>query len=214
MSIKLPRGPVNVDFDEIIANDPLGEFFVWWQAATATAIRALRRCLVKAQTENDLQQFLSEHPLLLATQMGGGHGRWVIPKQRLGCEYVTDFVVGERSSIGFEWHAVALESPKVRMFTKAGNPTKELTHAISQIQRWRAWLQQNQNYASRSRIDSGLGLTDIASNLPGLILIGRRADQTDETNSLRRQMVNDLRIRIHSYDQLFGSGALVNLSKR
>ena len=146
--------------------------------------------------------------------MGGGHGRWVIPKKRFGCEYVTDFLIGEKSSIGFEWYAIELESPKAKMFTKAGNPSKTLTHAIRQIQDWRRWLQLNQNYASRPRNESGLGLTDITADLPGLILIGRQANIDESSNGLRRQMVTDSRIKIHSYDWLLGSGGLFEPSAR
>lgn len=140
--------------------------------------------------------------MLLAHQLGGGHGRWVIPKVRLGSQHVTDFILGEKSSIGFEWHAVELESPRAKMFTKIGNPTAALTHAIRQIQDWRAWLQRNQNYAARPKNESGLGLTDIAPTLPGFIFIGRRADISDGTKELRKQMSHDLNIRIHSYDFL------------
>jgi len=137
--------------------------------------------------------------------LGGGHGRWVIPTKRLGSEYITDFVIGERSSLGFEWQAVELESPAAPLFTKAGDPTKQLTHAIRQIQDWRVWLQRNQNYAARSKAEGGLGLTDIVADVPGLILIGRRAAVDPETQERRRQMSNDLQIDIHTYDFLLDS---------
>lgn len=74
--------------------------------------------------------------MLLAQIVGGGHGRWVIPRQRLGAEHVTDFLVGEKSSIGFEWLAVELESPKARMSRKSGDPTQTLNHAVRQITDW------------------------------------------------------------------------------
>ncbi|HYJ86644.1 MAG TPA: hypothetical protein VEW46_11350 [Pyrinomonadaceae bacterium] len=64
------------------------------------------------------------------------------------------------------------------------------------------------NYAAIPRIEGGLGLTDITANLPGLILIGRRKDIDESTKERRRQMANDLRIRIHSYDWLFSQGGL------
>lgn len=150
--------------------------------------------------------------MLLAVQLGGGHGRWVIPKKRLGSEHVTDFIIGEKSSIGFEWYAVELEGPKAKMFTKAGNPTQVLTHAMRQIHDWRAWLQTNQNYAARPRKAGGLGLSDITTDLPGLILIGRRADIDESTNRRRRQMMQDSRIKIHSYDWLLDSGGLFESS--
>ncbi|MCJ7484688.1 MAG: DUF4263 domain-containing protein [Candidatus Aminicenantes bacterium] len=161
--------------------------------------------LKSANNEHDIHSYLQNNPILLIQHLGGGHGRWVIPKLRLGAEHVTDFIIGHRHSYGFEWQALELESPKARMFTKSGDPTMQLTHAIRQIQDWRAWLQRNQDYAARTRSEHGLGLTDIVAAIPGLILIGRRIDIDPTSNDRRRQMANDLNIQIHSYDFLLSS---------
>jgi hypothetical protein len=80
---------------------------------------------------------------------------------------------------------------------------------MRQISDWRSWLERNQPYASRLRTKHGLGLTDISPRLPALILIGRTSDIADSSNERRRQMMNESRIQIHSYDWLAGSqGAL------
>lgn len=191
---------------DALKDDPLKDYFVWWLKVTVRHANALERCLDAATREEDVQAFLAANPMLLIQHLGGGHGRYVIPKKKLGSEYVTDFVIGERHSGGYEWQAVELESPKARMFTKKGDPTKELNHAIKQIHDWRAWLEKNQNYAANSRTAQGLGLTDIISNLPGLILIGRRSSDDEKWRSLRRQMANTLNIRIHSFDFLVDNG--------
>ena len=214
MSIVLPKYPTAPDIEEIIKNDPLGEFFVWWKDLPLRYENDFEKCLSSAKSENELQKYLSSNPYVLAVQLGGGHGRWVIPKKRLGAEHVPDFMVAEKSSVGFEWYAVELESPHVKMFTKSGNPTHQLTHAIRQIQDWRVWLEHNRNYASRPRKESGLGLTDITANVDALILIGRQADINDSSNNLRRRMIKETRIKIHSYDWLLGAGGLTNLPKR
>lgn len=93
--------------------------------------------------------------------------------------------------------------------------TQYLNHAIRQITDWRAWLKSNQAYASRPRSENGLGLTNIDSNIKGLILIGRRATIDSETNARRRQLVQDMNIEIHSYDYLLESlkGRLISLKK-
>jgi len=191
-----------------LEDDPLRDYHVWWMKVTMRHANALENCLAAATREENVQAFLTANHMLLIQHLGGGHGRYVIPKQKLGAEYVTDFVIGESHSGGFEWQAVELESPKARMFTKAGNPTKELSHAIKQIQDWRAWLVRNQNYAERPFTEQGLGLTDIIPNLPGLILIGRRSDEAAKWKSLRRQMTNDLNIRIQSFDFLVDNGRM------
>ncbi len=192
--------------EQLLAITPMPEYFVWWFDIEDADVHAFACRLEIAQSEQDLQSFLEENPMLLIQHLGGGHGRWVVPRQRLGAEHVTDFMIGERHSLGFEWQAVELESPKATMFTRSGDPSHHLTHAIRQIQDWRAWLLRNQNYAARSREESGLGLTDIVANVPGLILIGRRDAVDERTRDRRRQMSNDLGIKIHSYDFLLDAG--------
>jgi hypothetical protein len=214
MATNLPSLRTPSDIREIIREDPLGEFFVWWMEPPLNYRSDFEQCLASARNENDLQKDLSSNPYVLATQLGGGQGRWAIPKKRLGAEYVPDFLIAERSSMGFEWYAVELESPKVKMFTKSGDPTHQLTHAMRQIDDWRAWLQTNQNYAARPQSEGGLGLTDISANLDGLILIGRASFTDESTNSRRREMARRSRVRIHSYDWLLGSGQLTNLPVR
>ncbi len=188
--------------DNVLNGDPLRDFFVWWDDIQCVDIKALKKTLESANKEEDLQKILTKKPILLVQHLGGGHGRWVLPKKKLGAEYVTDFIIGEKHSFGFDWVAVELESPKNKMFTSKGDPTKELIHAIRQIQDWRSWLKSNRDYATRDRNRKGLGLTDIDSNVPGLILIGRRGEINKSTDELRRQMVQDLNITIHTYDFL------------
>ncbi|MFC1805789.1 Shedu anti-phage system protein SduA domain-containing protein [Planctomycetota bacterium] len=158
-----------------------------------------------------MQRYFEDHPEFLVQVLGGGHGRWVIPQKRLGSEHVTDFLLGERHSFGYEWLAVELESPKRRMFNRSGDPSATLTHAIRQIHDWRGWLKRNQPYASRPREESGLGLPDIDCNVTGLVLIGRRDDVDPSTNELRRQMVTDLRIQIHSYDYVLDPSPAIGI---
>ncbi|MCB9915236.1 MAG: DUF4263 domain-containing protein [Planctomycetes bacterium] len=194
--------PVRVSREEIVKDDPLGEFHVWWDDVSAGHVERFKRALDNATREADLQRALEAEPMLLVQNLTGGHGRWVIPLQRLGAEYVTDFVVGQKDSMGFSWTAIELESPLVPMFTKQGDPSHQLTHAIRQVQDWRTWLKTNQNYAARSRAENGLGLTHISPSLEGLILIGRRVALDEATNPRRRQMCEDLNIQIHTYDWL------------
>lgn len=192
--------------DELLAElrlaDPLSDYFTRWDRIRPEDVERLKSALDNAKREEDIQQFLQTHPQFLIQHLGGGHGRWVIPKQKLGAEHVTDFLVAEKHSFGHEWQAIELESPLKQMFNKNGDPSQHLNHAIRQIQDWRAWLTTNQNYASRLKTESGLGLTNITSNVQGLILIGRRATLTQRSTELRRQMVSCLNIRIHTYDYL------------
>lgn len=187
------------------AGDPLRDFHTWWDGVLEEDVSTLRATLDNAVREEDVQQFLQANPKFLIQHLGGGHGRWVIPKARLGSEHVTDFLIAEKHSIGYEWQAVELESPKRPMFNKSGDPSQHLNHAIRQITDWRAWLKANQAYASRSRDEGGLGLTDIDANVRGVILIDRRTNLDPSTAARRRQMVQDLNIQIHTFDYLISA---------
>ena len=200
--MELPKFKRAKPREQIIADDPLGEFLVFWKDIRSTDADALEAKLDSAKNEREMQSYLEEHPLLLIQHLGGGHGRWVIPQQKLGVQFVTDFVIAEKSSIGYEWVAVEIESPAAQVFTKKGDPSATLNHAIRQISDWRAWLKKNQNYAARSRGENGLGLTDIDSDIPGLIIIGREKTLDPNTRELRRQLGGNLNIKIHTYDWL------------
>jgi hypothetical protein len=189
-------------FEELRRSDPWGQHLVLWDEIASHDVTRLKNGLDAARREEDIQQLLQLNPKFLIQHLGGGHGRWVIPKQRLGAEHVTDFLIGEKHSFGYEWQAVELESPLKPMFNKNGDPSQHLNHAVRQIQDWRTWLLANQSYASRSKSDQGLGLTHINGNVRGLILIGRRNNLPGGTIERRRQMAHDLNIRIHTYDYL------------
>lgn len=178
------------------------EHFVWWDTIEAKDVDELEQQLCSATNERTMQEYLGLRPLLLIQHLGGGHGRWVLPQKSLGSEFRTDFVVGHKHSFGYEWEVIEIESPTAKPFTKSGDFSRELTHAIRQIVDWRAWLKRNQNYAARRKEEQGLGLLDIDSNVPGVIIIGRKSEIDEGTNDRRRQLVQDSNITIHSYDWL------------
>lgn len=198
---KIQFRPASEAFAEELAKDPLRDFYTRWDTITAEDVAALRTALERASREEDIQAFLRAHPLLLIQHLGGGHGRWVLPKPRLGSHYVPDFIIGDRDSGGRRWIAVELESPLRPMFTKGGDPSRYLSRAIRQILEWRSWLTANRAYAIAPRDADGLGLEDIDSELSGLIIIGRRG-LGPNPRGLRRRLERDHRIEIHSHDWL------------
>lgn len=184
------------------AADPLRDFFVLWDEVTRRDVQRLRQALGEARVEADMQAFLAQHPELLIQHLGGGHGRWVLPQKRLGSEHVPDFIIGEQHSGGHFWTAVELEGPQRPMFTRSGDPSRYLWHAIRQVVDWRVWLEHNRDYAARDRAQDGLGLQDISPSLPGLIVIGRRGQVAEDRRAFRRGLQRQLDIEIHSYDWL------------
>ncbi len=186
-----------------VVNDELADGYVHWDDITAEEIDAYRAVLETANDERPLQKHLALHPILLVQHLGGGHGRWVLSQKRLGAEYVTDFVIGERSSSGFEWQFVELQSPRGQLFVpSSGRQSKQLDEGLRQINEWRRWLAANRDYARRPRDQNGLGLVNVSADDPGLLLIGRETDLTPTDRDRRRQLAAKLNVNIRTYDWL------------
>ncbi len=185
------------------AADPeLEPYSVNWHSLTEEVVAGFARLIESGEGEVAVLAYVKKYPALLVQQLSGGHGRWVIPGVRLGAEFVTDFIIAEKSSVGFEWYAVEFEGITAQMFTQAGDPSATLTHAVRQIGDWRSWLGQNLAYAERLRSANGLGLRDIDPEVPGLVVIGRTIEATDAVKSRRRRLAMQNRIAIRSYDWL------------
>lgn len=171
-----------------------------WGEARRGDTAALRQVLEAAPDERPLQAFLEEHARLLAASfLTGGHGRYVRPQVRLGSQWVADFLIAERSSMGLFWTLVEIESPRAPMFLQSGEWSKESRHAIHQILSWRRWLQENLDYA-RKPMGVGLGLVDIEHSPEGVILVGRHEHVKPDADWLRRDLFREQRILVHSYD--------------
>lgn len=149
-----------------------------------------------------MQRCLETHPRMLIQHLTGARGAWVIPKQRLGTQHETDFLIAQKLSDGLVWYAVELERPQAKLFNKNGDPSRDLNHALRQISEWRIWFRRNRSYAILPRNQSGLGLTDIDPELEGLIIMGRDADVDQRTTALRRELVRNNRIKLETYDWL------------
>ena len=195
-----------VNYQKERAYEELTQLSVRWKQITAQEVASLQELLDSNPDEQTVHIFLEGNPNFLVQVLGGGHGRYQIPKSqskpRLGSQYVPDFLISDMNSMGIHWYAIELESPRKRAFRNDGIQTSDLTQAISQITDWRDWLRDNIDYARRPKEQSGLGLIGIESRLSGLILIGRRDEYPERYNRFRRDMLEGMRIAIHSYDWL------------
>ena len=180
----------------------LAEFSVVWDEISDQEAAELRAVIDSSSDERPIQDFLRDNPKFLVQALAGGHDRFQIAKQKLGSEFVPDFVVAEAHSFGLDWYLVEIESPKAELFRKDGEPRTIIHHAIGQIRDWRTWLASNRDYARRARRDHGLGLAGIESQAPGLILIGRRTEFSEKFNEFRRATRSENGIVIHTYDWL------------
>lgn len=136
------------------------------------AIQEFGALLDGGASEGKLQTFLESHAyfLLLAPPV---YDHFIALSQpHLGAEFRADFAL-YGSCNGPWWTLVELEPPSEQMFTKAGDPSARLTHAMRQVRDWRAWITDNREYfATNYPDDMSFGRCHINTG----IIIGRRKD--------------------------------------
>ncbi len=164
--------------------------------AAPAIIDEFDRVLADARDENPLQTLLAAHSSLLAPLAPPGSDYWCLDRPRLGAELIPDFLLASRTSEGFRWAMVELESPAALALTRAGLPARKLADALKQVRDWRTWLTDNVAYARGE-----LGLADIDANCPAYVIIGRRSALDPKQVKTYRALSAD-GTTVMSYDRL------------
>jgi hypothetical protein len=139
-------------------------------------------------SEEEYQTFLAANPALLdplADRM--------VPKQKLGIEHITDFVLHRLDD---QYVLVEIEKPQDRVFTQANDFSAAFTHALGQVLDFRSWVGQHAEYA-RSLMP---GISPAAA---GLLVIGLRSKLSDDqARKLRAFNDNSPTISVVTFDDL------------
>ncbi|MBI4764963.1 MAG: DUF4263 domain-containing protein [Deltaproteobacteria bacterium] len=179
--------------------------------------------LVKALTEKKIDQDIKEYQSLLDNESSeqnvhdflASHSYFfngilrlygespIYSKVKLGAEYEVDFACFDTGSFGPEWYLIEIEAPAKKLFTKSGDPTSDLTHAIQQVRDWHTWIHENLNYVRK--------LMPLIEYPLGFVFIGRRSHLTNDTKRKLRRLAHDHRMfmRIHTLDWLSGTASSV-----
>lgn len=163
------------------------------------AIRALEDLLESGEMrEEKYQQTITAHPELLGALVIGNWRTYVIPKPRLGGEYVPDYLVLGINSHGPNWVLVEIESPRHQITNQDGSLSTPTRHAVGQINDWREWLLNEVSYVQ------GQGYVGLTTRSHGVVIIGRDDPSPTHANSrVRTEWEN--RIAVHSWDWLLRS---------
>ncbi len=194
---------------------------------TAAFLTALK----SSTGERKMHLFFKQHPALIYqhTVPCGGHDDYVISEFEIGNEYKADFVVLNSYSGGWDIAFIELEPVGAKLFNKDRTPSRELRSAIRQIDDWRRFIRQSQDYflkqltraaqrsdllhpelerGSREPISGpGWTLRDTRNTFSYSyqIVIGRRANFSALDNELRGSYRTDHDVDIASYDRFLPS---------
>lgn len=140
----------------------------------------------------------------------GNHGAYLFPEFQLGNSYKADYLLMGRSSGGFEFILIELESPYGNISLKDGQLGAEFRDGISQLEEWKRWLPSN--YSSfgenlRKYKNPAFDLLEEfyvldMSRFHYVVIAGRRTDFKDLTYIIKRERKKADDIDIIHYDNL------------
>ena len=123
----------------------------------------------------------------------------VLSKIRLGSEFETDFVLcTDQRSLGFMYDFIEIEVPHVAPFTKHGDPSARLTHALQQVDNWRRWLEANRQEAKRL-FPSDLFIRKDSPSFNFVVVIGN-SENSEQWLDRRNELARKLGVSIRSFD--------------
>lgn len=146
--------------------------------------------------ESKLHEFLSDHSSLFF-----GEAAFTISRAELGSDFQVDFVIAtDEASYGINYTFVEIETPQSLVYTRSGDPSARLTHALQQVLNWKAWLARHRGHVRRFFPSEYFGWEEFA-NLSFCIVVGRRSLPTSMT-AKRNVLARETGIKIHSFDYL------------
>jgi hypothetical protein len=156
--------------------------------------------------ESNLHDFLASHSYFFNGLIDVYNASPLYSKVKLGHDYEVDFAWLHYDSFGPEWRLVEIENPGGSLFTKSGNPSAALTHAMQQARDWCAWVHDNREYARKLMPSISYPLC--------YIFLGRRREISSANREKLKKLRYDNRSQmvIHTLDwfatagQRFGYG--------
>ncbi len=143
-----------------------------------------------AAKEEEIQKFLEENIMLIQPCTKR------IPKQKLGEDFITDFVVLNILDQGSRYTFIELEKPNMPILTKNNEFRAEFKHAEKQILDWDIWLRDNTDYIKKKL--KGFEYP------PKFLIIGGRSKFMDEEKKryIRAFNTNHENAEFLTYDDL------------
>ena len=113
------------------------------QEASGQTISRLKEIAVKfesllgdAQKEEELQIFIKQNPIVLHATAE------LIPKKKLGEDFITDFVLVNPCDQGPSYTLVEIEKPSHPILLQDNSLSSQTNHAIKQTRDWDVWLRK------------------------------------------------------------------------
>jgi hypothetical protein len=151
--------------------------------------RLLKTLLDQNAREEELQNFLEEHPMFFARFSASR----LLPKPKILTKYVADFAILNQRK---ELLLIEIEKPNIRLLTKGGQITSDLQHAVTQVT---DWIQEVNDFRTAVLNSLGMDLREVAV-VRGVVIAGRSPTDDEEARALRRAFSGN--VDFYMYDDL------------
>lgn len=150
--------------------------------------------LERCEKEQIYQDFIEKNTQFVLREFVQNHGihfNLVLRKLRISHDYICDFAYLCPSSSDWNCVLVEIEKPSSKYFSEGTNRFhKDFENGLSQITRWRAWFNNNDNFNHFTNTIVGpLRLMEpLKCYIKYVLVFGRRKEL--ESNSFRKDLVN------------------------
>ena len=191
---------------------PPEKYFVDQFNVTAEQYHQFKELLEKNAGETDIDAFLKKNLAILSNALRffntGHHGTWIIPQQEIKPPTDTpglkpDYILGGRSSDGFQWWVIDLKGSNKSIFSESQYRTRfslETNKGVFQVLQYMDYCAEMQAY-----LREGLSLTEFREPC-GLLIIGKEKELNE--NPLRRKLksawnrISSEKLMVRTYDAL------------
>lgn len=166
--------------------------------------------IYSAKNEQEIQQYIKlNHKWFIPGSIFldynfGHHDAYLFPEQKLGNEYVADYMLLGKSSDGYSIVLVEFEKANTSYCLSSENMESEsVRKGLTQIKDWQRWMSKNQDYFLRN-----IGLTQKGIDIPiyriyYYLVVSRRDYMDDLAHDIRSQTMYDMHnVKIVTFDRL------------
>jgi hypothetical protein len=153
----------------------------------------------------------------------GHHDRYIFPEFALGDYYKADFLVIGKSSGGYEFIFIELESPCKGISTKNGDFSVSINKGLKQVNEWNRWIQNNfksirytlEKYKKPEKNLPPEFFDLSMERIHFAVIAGRRKHYNPNTYQRRRELKRGrLGVRLFHYDNVIELSIELISSKR
>lgn len=134
----------------------------------------------------------------------GHHDAYLFPEQKLGNDYIADYMLLGKSSDGYSIVLVEFEKAKTPYTLSNSNTEAEsVRKGITQIKDWKRWVDQNRDYFMKNIGISQNGIDIPTHRIFYYLVVSRREHMSDIAKDVRSQTMYEMNnTKIVTFDRL------------